>query len=132
VTLLALALAACCVAYAFSTLVRCRRAAAAFAASKEDDPFEQRLAEKELRLVVSLGRRSVLALGRAALFGGTGLGVWALTGGSAHYLDAGVAFGLGFVSWACLGELQRRIGSLADLPRRSSSRQGVDQSKRTG
>lgn len=119
-------------AYALSTLARSRRAARARDALAEDDPFEQRLADKELRLVIGLGRRSVLALGRASLFGGTGLGVWALTGGSAHYLDAGVAFGLGFVSWAVCGEAERRIGSLADAARHSTRRQGVDPSKRTG
>jgi len=81
--------------------------------------------------VLGLGKRSVLALGRASLFGGTGLGIWALTGGSAHYPDAGLSFGLGLVSWAGCGEAQRRIGSLADVLRKSASRQGVDPSKRT-
>ena len=129
--LLAGLLAACSVAYAFRTLASCRRASRSLATLAEDDPLEQRLAEKELRLVIGLGKRSVLALGRASLFGGTGLGVWALTGGSAHYLDAGLCFGLGFVSWAACGEAQRRIGSLADSLRKSPSRQGVDPSKRT-
>ncbi len=130
--LLAAVLSLASIAYAFTTLGRCRRAARGLEAVSDDDAFEQRLADKELRLVIGLGRRGVLALGRASLFGGTGLGVWALTGGSAHYLDAGAAFGLGLVSWAACGEAQRRIGSLADVVRKSSSRQGVDQSKRTG
>lgn len=130
--LLASMLAACAVAYALSTLARCRRAARALGELYDEDPFEQRLAERELRLTIGLGRRSVLALGRASLFGGTGLGVWALTGGSAYYLDAGLSFALGFVSWTACGEAQRRIGSLADGARKPASRQGVDQSKRTG
>jgi len=130
--LLAAALAACSVTYALTTLARCRKAARALDTLSEEDPLEQRLADKELRLVIGLGRRGVLALGRASLFGGTGLGVWALTGGSAHYLDAGLSFGLGLLSWAGCGEAQRRIGSLADAIRKSSRRQGVDPSKRTG
>ena len=130
--LLAGLLAVCSIAYALKTLASCRRAARALAALIEDDPLEQRLADKELRLVIGLGKRSVLALGRASLFGGTGLGVWALTGGSAHYLEAGASFGLGLLSWAACGEAQRRIGSVADGLRKYSSRQGVDQSKRTG
>ena len=98
----------------------------------ENDELEQRLAEKERRLVLGLSRRTVLALGRASLFGGTGLGVWALTGGSTHYLDAGAAFGLGLVGWAGCGEVHRRLGSLADLQGGPRRRQGVDQSERTG
>jgi hypothetical protein len=129
--LLAGLLAVCAVAYAFKTLASCRRASRSLAMLAEEDPLEQRLADRELRLVIGLGKRSVLALGRASLFGGTGLGVWALTGGSAHYLDAGLSFGLGFISWAACGEAHRRIGSLADNLRKSPSRQGVDPSKRT-
>jgi hypothetical protein len=117
--------------FAFRTLVACRRAERELRAV-DPDPFEQRLADKELRLVLGLGRRSVLGVGRAALFGGTGLGVWALTGGSTHYLEAAVAFGLGFASWAGCGEAHRRIGSLAESVRVSPRRQGVDPSERTG
>jgi len=130
--LLAILLAVGALAYSLRTLTSCRRAARALSSLAEDDPLEQRLAEKELRLVIALGRRSVLALGRASLFGGTGLGVWALTGGSAHYLEAGSSFGLGLASWAACGEVQRWIGSLAGSLRSSARRQGVDQPKRTG
>jgi hypothetical protein len=49
------------------------------------------------------------------LFAGTGCAVWELTSGSSHYLPAGVAFILGFVGWAGAGEVERRIGSLADI-----------------
>jgi hypothetical protein len=129
---LAAALSLVSLGFAFRTLAACRRAQRAFRSSVEADAFEQRLAEKELRLVLGLGRRSVLAIGRASLFGGTGLGVWALTGGSAHYLEATVAFGLGLASWAGCGEAQRRIGSLADSLRAMPRRQGVDRSERTG
>lgn len=78
----------------------------------EGDELEQRLAEKERRLVLGLGSRNVRALGRAALFGGTACAVWELTGGSSHYLVAGGSFGLGFIGWAGCGELQRRVGAL--------------------
>ena len=118
--------------YAFRTLLSCGRAWRSLSSLVQDDPLERRLAEKELRLLIGLGRRSVLALGRASLFGGTGLGVWALTGGSAHYLEAAASFALGLVSWAGCGEAQRRIGSLADGLRPSKRRQGVDPSERTG
>ena len=83
----------------------------------ETDELEKRLAEKEQALAFTLGVRNVKALGRAALFGGTGCAVWELTGGSAHYLMAGGAFGLGLFGWAGCGELERRIGSLAGARR---------------
>ena len=121
---LALALAALSIAVSIRALLRARQAASS---SVDDDPFEQRLAVKERRLVVGLARRSASAMGRASLFGGTGLGVWALTGGSTHYPQAGSAFGLGLVGWAVCGELQRRIGSLADSVSKRGRRQGVDQ-----
>jgi hypothetical protein len=120
------------IAYAVVTLHRCAGASRSLVGLVEEDPLERRLLDKELRLVLGLGRRSVRALGRASLFAGTGLGVWALTGGSAHYFEAGVAFGLGLLSWAVCGEAERRIGSLADALRKTSDRLGVDQSKRTG
>jgi len=131
--LLAGLLPICATLFALRTWLACRALAAV--RSVETDPLEQRLAEKELRLKLGLGRRSTLALGRASLFGGTGFGVWTLSGGSTHYLDAGVAFGFGVVGWAGCGEFQRRLGSLADSRRRqlsSSARQGVDQPQRTG
>jgi len=118
-------------AVAVRTLARCG-AVVRSPAADENDELEQRLAEKERRLVLGLGRRNVLALGRASLFGGTGLGVWGLTGGSAHYLEAGAAFGLGLVGWAGCGEAHRRIGSMADGRLGTKRRQGVDQSERTG
>jgi hypothetical protein len=102
----------------------------------EEDELERRLTERLLRLEHGLTRRNVLALGRAALFGGTGCGVWELTGGSAHYLDAGIAFGIGLVGWMGTGEVYRRIGLLADVERRLAAsrrlRQGVDQPAGTG
>jgi hypothetical protein len=85
----------------------------------EDDELEQRLAVKEQALVLGLSSRNVRALGRAALFGGTGCAVWELTGGSAHYLPAAGSFCLGFVGWAGCSELERRIGSLAGARRAS-------------
>jgi hypothetical protein len=107
--LLAGLLSSLVIAYSVSALVRCRRQ---FASPSDADELELRLAEKEQKLALQLARRNVEALGRAALFGGTGCAVWELTGGSAHYLRAGVAFGLGFVGWAACGEVHRRIGSL--------------------
>src|SRR6185503_14226862 len=102
--IVALAAVLCVLSLAVSvrTLARCHAVLRSQAA--EEDELEQRLAEKERRLVLGLGRRNVLALGRASLFGGTGLGVWGLTGGSTHYLEAGAAFGLGLVGWAGCGE----------------------------
>lgn len=102
----------------------------------EEDELERKLAERLLRLEHGLARRSVLVLGRAALFGGTGSAVWELTGGSAHYLDAAIAFGIGLVGWMSTGEVYRRIGLLADmdgaLAASRRARQGVDQSSGTG
>lgn len=107
--------------YGFRTLSKCQSASRALRSASDDDPLEQRLAEKELRLLVALGRRSVLALSRASLFGGTGLAVWSLTGGSTHYLEAGVDFSLGCIGWFGCSELQRRIGSLAEELRSATS-----------
>ena len=126
---LALGLVAVCVVAATRALRHARQAGTSLA---ENDPLEQRLAIKERRLVAGLARRNALTMGRASLFGGTGLGVWELTGGSAHYPQAGLAFGLGLIGWAVCGELYRRIGSVADSVSKSSRRQGVDQSERTG
>ena len=106
-------------------LRRCQIAArAAATAATEEDDVERRLAERERALVLGLGSRNVLALGRVALFGGTGCAVWQLTGGSAHYLSAGAAFGLGFAGWASCGEIHRRVGSLADRRRALRKRAG--------
>jgi hypothetical protein len=98
-------------AYSFRVLLRCRELSRTVLA--EEDELEQRLAEKSLALELELGRRVVRALARATLFGGTGLAVWELTGGSDHYPQAGVAFILGFVGWAGASEVERRVGSLA-------------------
>jgi hypothetical protein len=110
--LLAGALVALSLVYCWRVLSRCRELSRATLA--EEDELELRLAEKELVLELALGRRAVRALGRATLFGGTGFAVWELTGGSSHYPGAGVAFILGFVGWAGAGEVERRIGLLAD------------------
>jgi hypothetical protein len=100
------------VSYALRALSRCKRQLAL--AFSESDVLELKLAEREQKLELGLARRNVEALGRAALFGGTGCAVWELTGGSAHYLSAGVAFGIGVIGWMACSELHRRIGSLAD------------------
>jgi hypothetical protein len=103
------------ISYAVRALLQCRRRREV--TQNESDELELKLAAKEQKLELGLARRNVEALGRAALFGGTGCAVWELTGGSAHYLQAGAAFGLGLFGWAGCGELQRRIGSLADSRR---------------
>ena len=100
-------LVALSLAYSFRVFQRCRQASEA--ALTEEDELELRLAQKRVVLELKLGRRMVQALGRVALFGCTGLAVWELTGGSAHYLPAGIAFLLGFVGWAGCGELERRL-----------------------
>jgi hypothetical protein len=109
---LAGALVALSLAYCLRVLQRCRELSRA--TLTEEDELELRLAERALTLELGLGRRTVRALGRATLFAGTGFAVWELTSGSSHYLPAGVAFILGFVGWAGAGEVERRIGSLAD------------------
>jgi hypothetical protein len=114
---LASVLVALSLAYSFRVLLRCR--ALSRATLNEQDELELRLAEKALKLELELGRRVVRALARATLFGGTGLAVWELTGGSSHYPQAGVAFILGFVGWAGNTEVERRIGSLADARKRT-------------
>ena len=111
--LLAGLLALFAISYSVHVFVRCKRQRDVAAA--EDDELELKLAKRQQKLEQGLGRRNVEALGRAALFGGTGCAVWELTGGSAHYLTAGVAFGIGLLGWMGCGELHRRIGSLADM-----------------
>ena len=134
--LLAGALAVFAVAYSVVTYRRYGRLVQSALREPDDDELERKLVERQLRLEFGLARRNVLALGRAALFGGTGCAVWELTGGSAHYLNAAAAFGLGLVGWMGTGEVHRRIGSLADmetmLARLRRPRQGVDQSSGTG
>jgi hypothetical protein len=105
--------------------------------STAEHELELELLAREQNLELGLAKRNVQALRRAALFGGTGLSFWALTGGRSHdLLLAGEAFAGGIAGWAACGELQRRIGSLADSWRgatnRRRRRQGVDPSERTG
>jgi hypothetical protein len=122
-SVLAAVLVALSLAYCLRVLARCNGLSQAALTEQPterprdanaEDELEQRLAEKELTLQLGLGRRLVRALARATLFTGTGLAVWELTSGSSHYLPAGVAFILGFVGWAGAGEVERRIGSLAE------------------
>ena len=104
----------------------------------ETDPVEAGLLERELNLELNLARRNVQALGRAALFGGTGLAFWGLASGEllAHPLGLWRSFGLGLVGWGGCRQLRQQIGSLADSWRAATNRkrrlQGVDQSRSTG
>src|SRR5262245_46735771 len=97
--LVAGALSAGAGAYAIATYRRYRRFVQSALSAPPDDEVEQRITERQLELEYGLARRTVLVLGRAALFGGTGCGVWELTGGSEYYLQAAMAFGLGMVGW---------------------------------
>ena len=97
--------------YSARAFLRCKRRREA--PQGDDDELERQLAARAEKLELVLARRNVEALGRAALFGGTGCAVWELTGGSTHYLNAGIAFGLGLFGWMACGEVRRRIGSLA-------------------
>ena len=100
------------ISYSARALLQCRRRHVA--AQSENDELELKLAAKEQKLELALARRNVEALGRAVLFGGTGCAVWELTGGSTHYLTAGVAFSLGLVGWVVCAEVHRRIGALGE------------------
>jgi hypothetical protein len=107
------------------------------AGHSEEDALELRLAEKELNLELSLAARTVKALGRAALFGGTGLAIASIASGAYRTEPRAAlgAFALGLVGWGGCRELERRIGLLADSWRSETNqrrkRQGVDQPKRT-
>ncbi len=90
----------------------------------EVDAVELGLLKREVALKLALSLRSVQALTRANLFAGTGLAVWALTGGSAHHLEAGLAFGLGLLGWGACGEVARRVGRVAK-PRRLGRRRSL-------
>jgi hypothetical protein len=140
--LLAGILAALCLVVAWRAYARCRSIErGASAAEIADDELEQRLADKELNLELNLAGRTVKALGRASLFGGTGLAIWFYATGS-FATQPELAFGsfsFGLVGWGGCRELQRRIGSLAEswreqVKRRRAAgwRQGVDQPKRSG
>jgi hypothetical protein len=99
------------ISYSTRAFWRCKRQRAS--RSVDDDELERNLAERAEKLELGLARRNVEALGRAALFGGTGCAVWELTSGSTHYLNAGIAFGIGLFGWLACGEVHRRVGSLA-------------------
>lgn len=135
-------LSALCLWFAWSAYRRCRSiqsGAVSAAGSEGDDPLEARLAERELNLELNLATRTVQALGRACLFGGTGLAIWFVSTGALRTEPqlAYQAFAFGLVGWGGCREFQRRIGSLADAWRASVNgaarrRQGVDPPKRTG
>lgn len=131
----AIALSLSCLLVTWRAWLRCRRLPLD-PAKLDDDPLERRLAEKEVTLELAGSRQTAKVLARVALFGGTGLAVWELTGGSTHYGQAAGVFGAGFIGWALTGELERRIGSLADSWRSATERfrrrQGVDQPSGTG
>jgi hypothetical protein len=139
------ALSALCLWFSWRALRRCRaiesrpesNAVRGEAVSTQEDELELELLAREQNLELGLAKRNVRALQRAALFAGTGLSFWALTGGRGHdLLLAGEAFAAGLAGWAACGELHRRIGSVADSWRgatnRRRRRQGVDQPERTG
>jgi hypothetical protein len=110
-------------------------------APHENDELELALLARERKLQLGLAKRNVQALGRVALFGGTGLSFLAFSGGGEydllHLRPALLAFGAGMLGWAACGEIHRRVGSLADSWRAANAksrrpRQGVDPSERTG
>ncbi len=129
--MLAGVLSALCLWFSWRALRRCRAIHDGLVVS-EDDPLERRLAERAWNLELNVSLRTVKALGRAALFGGTGLAVWAAASGAltTHPVALWRAFGLGLVGWGGCRELHRRIGSLAeswrDKKNRELKRQGVD------
>jgi hypothetical protein len=140
--LLAALLSALCLWFSFRAYRRCVAihggAIELQGAAEEEELLEQRLAERELNLELNLATRTVKALGRAALFAGTGLAIWFVATGSfpgePRFTYQSFAFGL--IGWGGCREFQRRIGSLADDWRsamnRKRRRQGVDQPKRVG
>jgi hypothetical protein len=133
-------LSALCLWFAWRAYRRCRAIHSGLVATEatevEADPVEERLAESELNLELNLARRNVQALGRAALFGGTGFAFWGLASGDllTHPLGLWRSFGLGLLGWGGCRQLRYQIGSLADSWRaaRRRRRQGVDPSERTG
>jgi hypothetical protein len=131
-------LSALCLWFSWRAYRRCR-AIHGGVLEGDPDPLERGLAERELNLELNLARRNVQALGRVALFGGTGLAFWGLASGEllTHPIGLWRSFGLGLVGWGSCQELHRRIGSLADswraaIKNRERRRQGVDPSERTG
>lgn len=132
-------LAALCLLFSWRAFRRCRDIhGGALQAELASDPLEQRLAERELNLELNLAGRVVTALGRASLFGGTGLAIWSYATGAfaTEPRTTFAAFAFGLVGWGGCREFQRKIGSLADSWRaeanRRHRRQGVDQPERTG
>lgn len=133
-------LSALCVWFSWRALSRCRaieQATPDAVEAEPEDELERGLLRRERNLQLGLAKRNVQALGRAALFAGTGSSFLAFAGGSedhlAALLPAGLAFAAGMSGWACCAEIHRRVGSLADAWRsRQRRRQGVDPSERTG
>jgi hypothetical protein len=139
--LLAALLSALCLWFSFRAYRRCaaiQSGAMVLHDAAQEEPLEQRLAERELNLELNLATRTVKALGRASLFAGTGLAIWFVANGSfrSEPRFAYQSFAFGLVGWGGCREFQRRIGSLADAWRsamnRKRRRQGVDQPKRVG
>jgi hypothetical protein len=139
--LLAGILSALCLWFSWREYQRCSKIQAGARLAQEDadaDPLEARLTERELNLELNLAGRTVKALGRASLFGGTGLAIWFIATGAfaANPRLTYLSFGFGLVGWGGCRELQRRIGSLAEAWRsvvnHRRRRQGVDPSKRSG
>jgi len=139
--LLAGILAALCLWFSWRAFRRCSTIhGGALEPELADDPLELRLAERQLNLELNLAGRTVKALGRVALFGGTGLAIWFYATGAfkEQPLIAFSSFAFGLLGWGGCREFLRRIGSLADSWRsateakRRRRRQGVDQSRTTG
>jgi len=128
------ALAALCLWFSWRALARCQAietGTAGDAFLPTEDELERELLARERSLQLGLAKRNVQALGRAALFGGTGLSFLAFTGGGVDGLTAlapaGLAFAAGMVGWAGCAEIHRRVGSLADAwraRRRATTRSG--------
>lgn len=111
----AVALATLCLVASFRRLLHLRQLSRA-AREPEPDDLERRLQAREKALFLTLSRRNVRAFSRVALAGGTGFGVWELTGGAAQLPFAVAAFVAGAAGWGGCQEVFRRIGSLADIP----------------
>jgi len=134
------ALSLVCVWFSWRALARCRAIAQGERPADHADELERELSTREHTLQLGLAKRNVQALGRAALFGGTGASFLAFTGGGKYdflnLLPALSAFGAGMLGWGACGEIHRRIGLLADAWRhankRRRGRQGVDPPERTG
>jgi hypothetical protein len=111
----AVALSALCLA---ASLSRLRGVARLAAEAPDNDELERRLQAKESALFVSLSRRNVRAFSRVALAGGTGFGVFELTGGGSQLPWAVSCFVAGVVGWGGCQEVWRRLGSKAGSQRK--------------